>query len=160
MLKHSYKLTSKMILWYSTILFWIISSAWHCSRIFNILYIYMYMPKSDAEKMTVKGSHGDSSLQRESDSFRAKRTVLWQGTAVQSTPQGPTKQQHINTRGFHTQNQSDQQLYSNTNNCKTYTLWQASTERRIYATEHEANHSIKHGDCKIFLTITWDVDHG
>lgn len=40
-----------------------------------ILYIYMYMPKSDAEKVTVRGSHGDSSLQRESDSFRVKRTV-------------------------------------------------------------------------------------
>ena len=35
----------------------------------------MYMPKSDAEKVTVKGSHGDSSLQRESDSFRVKRTA-------------------------------------------------------------------------------------
>lgn len=33
----------------------------------------MYMPKSDAEKVTVKGSHGDSSLQRESDSSRVKR---------------------------------------------------------------------------------------
>lgn len=31
------------------------------------------MPKSDAEKVTVKGSHGDSSLQRESDSSRVKR---------------------------------------------------------------------------------------
>lgn len=36
---------------------------------------FMYMPKSDAEKVTVKGSHGDSSLQRESDSFGVKRTV-------------------------------------------------------------------------------------
>lgn len=39
------------------------------------IHIKMYMPKSDAEKVTVKGSHGDSSLQRESDSFRVKRTV-------------------------------------------------------------------------------------
>lgn len=38
-------------------------------------YVCVYMPKSDAEKVTVKGSHGDSSLQRESDSFRVKRTV-------------------------------------------------------------------------------------
>lgn len=39
------------------------------------IHFKMYMPKSDAEKVTVKGSHGDSSLQRESDSFRVKRTV-------------------------------------------------------------------------------------
>lgn len=53
---------------------------------------YMYMPKSDAEKVTVKGSHGESSLQRESDSFGFyNRTVSQQGTAVWSTPRGPTK---------------------------------------------------------------------
>lgn len=45
------------------------------ARCILCVYIYMYMPKSDAEKVTVKGSHGDSSLQRESDSFRVKRTV-------------------------------------------------------------------------------------
>lgn len=44
----------------------------YCNFCINIK---MYMPKSDAEKVTVKGSHGDSSLQRESDSFRVKRTV-------------------------------------------------------------------------------------
>lgn len=48
----------------------------------------MYMPKLDAEKVTVKGSHGDSSLQRESDSFRVKRK------AVQSSPQRLTTQIH------------------------------------------------------------------
>lgn len=86
----------------------------------------MYMPKSGAEKVTVKGSHGDSSLQRESDSFRVKRTVSRQGTAVQSTPQGPTKQKHINSKRFHTQNHTDHQLKSyilqQKQQCKTDTL--------------------------------------
>lgn len=34
----------------------------------------MYMPKSGAEKVTVKGSHGDRSLQRKSGSFRVETT--------------------------------------------------------------------------------------
>lgn len=41
------------------------------------------------ERMTVKGSHGESSLQRESDSFGFYRTVSQQGTAVRSSPRGP-----------------------------------------------------------------------
>lgn len=35
----------------------------------------MYMPNQGAEKVTMKGSHGNNSWQRESDSFVVKRTV-------------------------------------------------------------------------------------
>jgi len=65
-------------------------------------YITCICQKSDAEKVTVKGSHGDSSLQRESDSFRVKRTVSQQGTAVRSAPRGPTQNQTDQTLIVHT----------------------------------------------------------
>lgn len=74
---------------------------------------YMYMPNQDAEKVTMKGSHGNNSWQRESDSFVVKRTVSWQGSAVQSAPQGPT-QNTWTPEGFTHKNQTSQ-IYTHLN---------------------------------------------
>lgn len=66
------------------------------------------------KKVTVKGSHGNNSWQRESDSSGVKRTVSWQGSAVQSAPQGP-KQNTWAPEGFTHKNQTDY-TRSNTDN--------------------------------------------
>lgn len=58
------------------------------------MYINMYMPKSDAEKVTVKGSHGDSSLQRESDSFRD--SVVTGDSSPEHSPRTNETKKHIN----------------------------------------------------------------
>lgn len=78
----------------------------------------MYVPKSDAEKVTVKGSHGESSLQRESDSFGFYNRTVSQNRGQQSGAHPEDRQKQKNTvttkrLNTHTKNHKDQQLNSN-----------------------------------------------
>lgn len=97
------KLAAKMMVIHPTISHAVTTCAgeWCHHRIYFVHPAWiMYMPKSDAEKVTVKGSHGDSSLQRESDSFRVKWTASWQGTAVPCKPRGPKHQKISHTKSY------------------------------------------------------------
>lgn len=137
-------------------LFWIL--LWYFIGIF---YVYA---KLRCWKVTVKGSHGNNSWQRESDSFGVKRTVSWQGSAVQSAPPGP--KQDKNTWRLHTQ-KSDKSNYtrSNTDNNVTLRLfnWEGNygleKGRKDAAERHQvANYSQDHGECKK-VRGSWDEGH-
>lgn len=50
------------------------------------------MPNFDAEKVTVKGSHGNNSWQRESDSFKGQEDSVVTGvSSPERTPRTQTK---------------------------------------------------------------------
>lgn len=63
---------------------------------------YMHMPNSDAEKVTVKGSHGTAACRGSQTALGSRGQVSWQGSAVQSAPQGPKQKTHEHLKASHT----------------------------------------------------------